>query len=113
MSGMGIGVADVAKSLASLLPNTNIDDALNIIERDFCDHDGLGPVGAAHFIARGPDDDISGGCLRPGAAASPFGWKIMIPTIAQHHVANGNLVRTDAKESELICRWIKTMPSMR
>ena len=54
----GIGVADVAKSLASLLPNTNIDDALNIIERDFCDHDGLGPVGAAHFIARGPDDDI-------------------------------------------------------
>ncbi len=54
----GIGVADVAKTLASLLPNTKIDNALSIIERDFANHDGPGPVGAARFIARGLDDEI-------------------------------------------------------
>ena len=54
----GIGVPHVAKSLASLQPDAYIDDALSVIERDFCSHDGLGPVGAAHFIAQGPDDDI-------------------------------------------------------
>ncbi len=54
----GIGVADVARSLASLPPNTNIDKALQIIERDFTGHDGLGPVGVARFIAQRSDDNI-------------------------------------------------------
>ena len=53
-----IGVAEVAGNLASLPPNTNIDKALHIIERDFVGHDGLGPVGVAHFIAQRADDDI-------------------------------------------------------
>ena len=54
----GVGVASVANCLAALLPNTNVDKALRIVERDFCNHDGLGPVGAAHFIHKGPDDNI-------------------------------------------------------
>ena len=54
----GIGVTDVAKSLAPLLPNTNIDNALCIIERDFCSPNGPGPIGAAHFIALRPDENI-------------------------------------------------------
>ena len=40
-----VGVPDVAESLVSLQPNTYIDDALSVIERDFCNHDGPGPVG--------------------------------------------------------------------
>ena len=58
----GIGVTDVAKSLAPLLPNTNIDNALCIIERDFCSPNGPGPIGAAHFIALR-------GCLKWAAGA--------------------------------------------
>ena len=54
----GIGVTDVAKSLAPLLPNTNIDNALCIIERDFCSPNGPGPIGAAHFIALRSDENI-------------------------------------------------------
>lgn len=54
----GIGVADIARSLALLQPNTNVDKALQILERDFFGHDGPGPVGAAHFITGGTDDDI-------------------------------------------------------
>ena len=54
----GVGVPEVAESLAPLQPSTHIDDALSVIERDFCNHDGLGPIGAAHFIAQGPDDNI-------------------------------------------------------
>ena len=54
----GIGVADIARSLALLQPNTNVDKALQVLERDFFGHDGPGPVGAAHFITGGTDDDI-------------------------------------------------------
>ena len=54
----GVGVRDVAGSLRRLQPNPHVDQALSIIEADFCRHDGLGPVGTAHFIAGGPDDDI-------------------------------------------------------
>lgn len=54
----GIGVADIARSLVLLRPDTNLDKALQILERDFGGHDGPGPVGAAHFIKGGPDDDI-------------------------------------------------------
>ena len=54
----GLGVAAVAKSLASLSPNPNVSSALHIVGRDFCSHDGPGPVGVAHFIAERLDDDI-------------------------------------------------------
>ncbi len=54
----GLGVAAVAKSVASLSPNPNVSRALDIVERDFCSHDGPGPVGVAHFIEGRPDDDI-------------------------------------------------------
>ena len=54
----GLGVPEVAESLAPLQPSAYIYDALSIIARDFCSHDGLGPIGAAQFITLGPDDDI-------------------------------------------------------
>ena len=54
----GIGVTKVAESLASLQASAYVDDALHIIERDFCDHDGLGPMETAHFITQGPDDNV-------------------------------------------------------
>ena len=54
----GIGVADVGRALSSLQPDTNVDKALCILERDFVSHDAPGPVGAAHFINRAPDDEI-------------------------------------------------------
>lgn len=54
----GIGIPKVAEHLAVLLPNTYIDDALSVIETDFCNHDGLGPIGTARFINRGLDDEV-------------------------------------------------------
>ena len=46
----GVGVPEVAESLLPLRPSTYIDDALSVIERDFCHHDGLGPIGVARFM---------------------------------------------------------------
>lgn len=54
----GIGVTEVAESLDSLQASTHVDAALHIIERDFRDHDGLGPMETAQFITQGPDDNI-------------------------------------------------------
>ncbi len=54
----GVGVPDVAESLDSLRPDTCIDDALSVIEKDFGHHDGPGPVGTAQFITRELDDNI-------------------------------------------------------
>jgi len=54
----GVGVADVAESLAPLQPDSCIEDALSVIERDFCHHDGPGPIGTARFITRGFDENI-------------------------------------------------------
>ena len=54
----GVGVSDVAKCLASLKTSPFVDEALSIIERDFCRHDGLGPVGTAQFMAKDLDDEI-------------------------------------------------------
>lgn len=54
----GVGVGDVAECLSSLKPSPFVDEALSIIERDFCLHDGLGPVGTAQFIARDLNDEI-------------------------------------------------------
>ena len=54
----GVGVPDVAESLVPLQPNTYIDNALSVIERDFCSHDGLGPIATAQFITQGLDDNV-------------------------------------------------------
>ncbi|MXZ26199.1 MAG: hypothetical protein F4Y80_15350 [Caldilineaceae bacterium SB0665_bin_21] len=54
----GIGIPKVAEHLAVLLPNPYIDDALSVIETDFCNHDGLGPITTARFITQGLDDDV-------------------------------------------------------
>jgi len=54
----GVGVADVAESLASLQPDSYIEDALSVIERDFCHHDGPGPIGTARFITGELDENI-------------------------------------------------------
>ena len=54
----GVGVPKVAERLAALLPNPCIDDALSVIETDFCNHDDLGPIGTGQFITRGRDNDI-------------------------------------------------------
>ncbi len=54
----GLGVPKVVESLASLQPSAYIDDALSIVARDFCSHDGLGPIGAAQFLTLGTDDEI-------------------------------------------------------
>ena len=54
----GVGAADVAESLAPLQPDACIGEALSVIERDFCRHDGPGPVGTARFITRELDENI-------------------------------------------------------
>ena len=54
----GVGLHDVVASLASLEASPYIDNALSVIERDFSNHDGPGPVGAARFIARDLDDNV-------------------------------------------------------
>ena len=54
----GVGVREVARRLAPLRPNGHIDSALNIIDRDFTNHDGPGPRRAAMFIYGRPDDEV-------------------------------------------------------
>ena len=54
----GVGLDDVVASLNSLEPSSYIEDALAVIERDFCTHDAPGPTGAAQFVAGGLDDDV-------------------------------------------------------
>ena len=54
----GVGVPGVAESLVPLQPDTCIDDALSVIERDFCHHDGLGPIGTARFITQELDENV-------------------------------------------------------
>lgn len=53
-----LGVEDVAERLALLRPNASLEEALNVIRRDFCDLDGPGPVGVAHFLNRINDDEL-------------------------------------------------------
>ena len=54
----GVGVPEVAESLVPLQPDSYIEDALSVIERDFCHHDGAGPIGTARFMTRELDDNI-------------------------------------------------------
>ena len=53
-----VGVQTVAERLSSLRPNGHVDAALEMIERDFFRHDGLGPIGVATFLTNGPNDEI-------------------------------------------------------
>lgn len=54
----GLENPDVAHSLISLWPDGRVDDALETMGRDFCDHDGIGPIGAAYLQSKGPDDNL-------------------------------------------------------
>ena len=54
----GVGVQDIAESLVPLMPNTGIDNALSVIEKDFCRHDGLGPTATAQFTTQELDENI-------------------------------------------------------
>ena len=54
----GVGIPEVAASLDRLRPSTHIDDALSVLERDFCQHDGLGPIATARFIIHDLDDNV-------------------------------------------------------
>ena len=54
----GIGVQEVARSLAPLRPNSHIESALNVMDQDFTNHDGPGPRRAAVFIYGRPDDEV-------------------------------------------------------
>ena len=53
----GVGLDDVVASLTSLAPSPYIDDALSVIQRDFYNHDGPGPVATARFLG-GLDDNV-------------------------------------------------------
>ena len=54
----GVGVPEVTESLVPLQPDSYIEDSLSVIERDFCHHDGAGPIGTARFMTRELDDNI-------------------------------------------------------
>ena len=53
-----VGVDNVVACLDSLQPSRFVGEALSVIERDFCTHDGLGPVNTARFVAGGRDDEV-------------------------------------------------------
>ena len=53
-----IGIPEVAECVSLLLPDPTAEQALDVIERDFIQFDGPGPVSAASFITGGSDDEI-------------------------------------------------------
>ena len=54
----GVGVQEVARSLAPLQLNSHIESTLTVIDRDFTNHDGPGPRRTAEFIYGRPDDEV-------------------------------------------------------
>ena len=54
----GVGIEETADCLRPLADDPYVKDALAIIRRDFCLHDGLGPRRVAEFLTTGPDDNI-------------------------------------------------------
>ncbi|MEW6262371.1 MAG: hypothetical protein AB1641_04770 [Thermodesulfobacteriota bacterium] len=54
----GAGVEDVAACLRPLSGNQEAQRALNVLHKDFLDHNGLGPRRVAEFLRGGPDDEI-------------------------------------------------------
>ena len=53
-----IGIPEVTEGLSLLIPDPAVEQALDVIERDFSQFDGPGPIAAARFIAGGLDDEI-------------------------------------------------------
>lgn len=54
----GEGVADVAERLAPLIDDPSAIEALEILRRDFLEHDLVGPMRVAEFLTGGPDDEV-------------------------------------------------------
>ena len=54
----GEGIQDVAKALRQLLQERETKSALQILNEDFTEHDGVGAVRVAQFITGGKDDGI-------------------------------------------------------
>ena len=53
-----IGIREVTDRLLLLIPDPVVAQALDVIERDFIQFDGPGPIAAARFITGGLDDEI-------------------------------------------------------
>jgi len=58
LRNFGRGVEDVARCLRPLLPRGDVARALDVLRRDFCQENLLGPRRVAEFIRRGPDEAI-------------------------------------------------------
>lgn len=54
----GLGVESVAERLRALLDDTNTQESLEILRRDFLDIDSVGPKRLAYFMRGAPDDDL-------------------------------------------------------
>ena len=54
----GAGVVDVADALRPLLGDASAVQALEILRRDFLDHNAVGPRRVAEFLTSGPDDAL-------------------------------------------------------
>lgn len=52
------GLPEIAARMQPLLFDVETQRALDILRRDFSQHDGLGPRRVAEFMTRGPDDEI-------------------------------------------------------
>lgn len=58
LRNFGAGTRDVADALRPLLGDDSTTQALEILGRDFLDHDAVGPRRVAEFLSFGPDDAI-------------------------------------------------------
>ena len=54
----GVGIEDVARTLAALQPDAHVENALNIIKQDFTEHNHIGPRRTAEFRTGRTDDEI-------------------------------------------------------
>lgn len=58
LRNFGRGVEDVVARVEPLVEDPNTQRAIEILEQDFLNHEGLGPRRVAEFLTRGPDDQI-------------------------------------------------------
>ena len=54
----GTSVDDVAAPLRSLLHDPSAVKAMQVLERDFSEHNGIGPRRVAEFLTKRPDDEV-------------------------------------------------------
>lgn len=54
----GLGVDDVAAHLRPFLADRAATEAITILQRDFLNHNSIGPRRVAEFLTGGPDDAI-------------------------------------------------------